>query len=150
MSDTAIIALAGVVTTIAGFLFQGWQMQKKFEHQQAIDAAARASQQETARRTAADLARSTEDTAAELKRETSEIKSELRENTKMTGMAYNAANNFEIKLEKLARVFDSVHTDREVQKQLLEISTDTNETVHKELQPDVAAIKDIVEHERDA
>lgn len=158
MTDTAIIALAGVVTTIAGFLFQAWQMKTKFAQQQATEAAAREALREETRRVADTLQRTTASTAAELKRETilnrqaltthaSEIKDELRENSKLTGMAYNAANNFEMKLEKLAKVFDSVHTDREVTRQLLELTADTNQTVHKDIQPDVAVIKGIVERD---
>ena len=146
MSDAAIIAAAGVITTILVNYFQERRVNQKFEHQR------KAAEDQEARQTRAAeaLARQTERAAAELKQETriqaEAIGTELRRNTELTGMAYNAANNFELKLERLAKVFDSVHTDREVQKQLVELATDTNETVHNELQPDVAEIKETLAH----
>jgi triphosphoribosyl-dephospho-CoA synthetase len=142
MSDAAIIAAAGVITTILVNYFQERRVNQKFEHQR------KAAEDQEARQTRAAeaLAKRTERVAAELKQETriqaEAIGTELRRNTELTGMAYNAANNFELKLERLAKVFDSVHTDREVQKQLVELATNTNEIVHDHLQPDVAEIKE--------
>lgn len=146
MSDAAVIALAGIVTTIAGFLFQAWQAERN-----------RKWQKEDAQRTATVLAETTAAVASDLKKETMAnrdaltehaqvIRTELAHNTLITGKAYDAANNFETKLERLAKVFDSVHTDKEVQKKLMDLTVDTNDTVHEKLQPDVEAIKETLLH----
>ncbi len=158
MSDTAIIAFAGVITTIAGFYFQAWQIQRRFDQQQAEAKRIRGEQLEDMKFTARTLASKTESVAAELKKETlanrveqrehgTAITTELEHNTKLTGMAYEAANAWKTKLEQLSKVFDSVNTDRQVQKHLTDLAEDTNKTVHDELQPDVTTIKDIVQRD---
>jgi uncharacterized membrane protein YcjF (UPF0283 family) len=148
MSDAAIIALAGVITTIVVNYFQERRVNQKFKLQQQAETAREERQIRAAKDAAAALAKKTELVAQELRTETrqhAEILSEkIDQNTKLTGMAYDAANNFELKLERLAKIFDSVHTDREVQKRLMSLAADTNAIVHDELQPDVAKIKDIV------
>lgn len=105
-------------------------------------------QKEDAAAAAQELAEKTAALAAELKRETrqhaKELGAKLDHNTELTGMAYNAANNFELKLERLAKVFDSVHTDRETMRHLTELTADTNQAILTDIQPDVAAIKDAV------
>jgi hypothetical protein len=85
---------------------------------------------------------------AEVKKTTAQshdvIVKKLDHNTELTGMAYNAANNWQERLERLAKVFDSVHTDRELQKQIQELASETNSVVH-EMQPEVAQIKELVQ-----
>lgn len=155
MSDAAIIAIVSAITTLAGFYFQGRMMDRKFKQGEAAAEKRRLWAKEDAEVTAQRLAEKTEQTAAELKQETQVnrrtfekhvdvLNEKLDRNTELTGMAYNAANNFELKLERLAKVFDSVHTDREIQRQLVELASDTNTVVHDEIQPDLHAIKERV------
>lgn len=97
MTDAAVIALVGMFTTVAGFLFQAWQMERKRKYDKE-DAQARAHSIETKLTEHADAV--TEKIAINSQK--------IDRNTEMAGMAYEAANNFNAKLESVVNILDSV------------------------------------------
>lgn len=105
MSDAAIIALAGIFTTIGSIIttvvvgvFQERRLNQKFDRQMKLEAAR-----------AEHLAKRTESVAAELKEETrkqtEEVKTKVDENTEISRQAFHEANDVNRKIYNLTRQF---------------------------------------------